>query len=153
MKGGIVIALVSALIMAAILPSAITTLSATPTRTFLERFTATSTIAVAEVVTLTNIPVIAASETVTVNDIVRVDYVLVDATGVITFDDVADPSNVLPDLIEVTYQSVQAFPGVIGLIYDNLPIFLVIGALFLVLGWFGVTKSMGGNGGGGMGDI
>ncbi len=151
MKGGIVIALVAALLMAAILPSAITTLSATPTRTFTENFTATSTVAVAEVVTLTQIPVVADSETVWVNDIVRVDYVLVDATGVITFDNVADPSNVLPDLIKVTYQSVQDFPGIIGMVYGNLPIFLVIGGLLLILGWFGVTEL--GKGKGGMGSI
>ncbi|MBW8035457.1 MAG: hypothetical protein FVQ79_07455 [Planctomycetes bacterium] len=153
MKGGIVMALVAALIMAAILPSAITTLAATPTRTFNEQFTATSTIAVAEVVTLTQIPVVAGSESVLVNDIVRVDYVLVDATGVITFDNVADPSNVLPDIIKVNYQSVKDFTGIIGTVYDNLPVFLVIGAMLLVLGWFGVTRGSFGGGKGGIGSI
>lgn len=150
MKGGFVVVMVAALLMAAILPTAITTLSATPTRTFLHSEVADDDPAAEIIGPVAQLPVIVNTSTVTIDDVVcalTTCYTVVLATGVYTIDtlDIADGQTV-----DIRYQSLQDFTGIIGTVYDNLPVFMVIGAMLLVLAWFGIT---GGKKGDGLGNI
>lgn len=150
MKGSFVVVMVAALLLAAILPTAITTLSATPTRTFLHTEVADEDPADEVIGPVAQLPVIVNTSTVTIDDVncaLTTCYTVVIATGVYTIvtADIADGQTV-----DIRYQSIQDFTGIIGLVYDNLPVFLVIGALLLVMGWFGIKV---GSGKGGMGGI
>jgi len=142
--------------MAILLPTAITTFSATPTQTFHHAEVADEDPADEIIGAVANLPVIAGSSVVDVDGVPCADpacYTVVIATGVYT---VATAFVADGQTVNVTYQSVQDFTGIVGTVWDNLPVFVALGGLLLLAGSFGIlkaTKGGKGGGGGGLGEI
>lgn len=101
-----------------------------------------------EVIALENFPVLADSESITVNatPIAKpAEYTIVDATGVVT---IAAASSIADDIIITNYRWTQ-LTGTVRNIWTALIIIAIVGVLFMLLRGGGVMSSSRGKKGGG----